>query len=150
MSYEHRSRHFLPNTNTAPCLPSTPTRTAPLHHVHIARDPFCCWKDQSWKDAGKPTGDGGGGGGCWTVELESVQRANLGRGEAMTALDTSWPRQWLVARERRRRFGGRGEDIVKEVVLGSWIVTDDKNYSSGSSRDGISNCLNGQKVSNVL
>lgn len=34
----------------------------------------------------------------------------------MTALETSWPRQWLMARERRRRFGGSGDDIVDEVA----------------------------------
>lgn len=64
------------------------------------------------KFAGKPTGDGGGGGGCCAVDLVSIKREHLGRGEAMTALDRSWPRQWLVATERRRRFGGSGEDIV--------------------------------------
>ncbi|KAL8655811.1 MAG: hypothetical protein Q9210_000652 [Variospora velana] len=71
-------------------------------------------RDQSADDAGKPTGDGGGGGGCWILEVESVNSENLGRGEAMTALDKSWPRQLFVARERRRRFGGSGEDIVGE------------------------------------
>lgn len=64
------------------------------YDVYISCEPlFCCWKDQSLNDAEKSTGDGGGGGGWWTVELESVETVYLGRGEAITALERSCPRQ---------------------------------------------------------
>lgn len=65
-------------------------------------------------------GDGGGGGGWRTVEFESVEIVYLGRGEAITALERSWPRQWFVARERRLRFGGSGEDMMKLAVEQMW------------------------------
>lgn len=50
------------------------------------------------------------------MELVSIERANLGRGEAMTALDRSWLRQLLVARESRRRSCGGGDDMVEGFV----------------------------------
>ncbi|KAL8694286.1 MAG: hypothetical protein Q9218_001054 [Villophora microphyllina] len=86
-----------------------------LHHVHTGLDPSWWRKDQFSNDAGKPTGEGGGGGGCSVVESVLVERANFGLGEAMTARDRSCSRQLLVARERRRRLRGSGEDIVEDI-----------------------------------
>ena len=51
-----------------------------------------------------------------TEEFVLVESANLGLGEAMTALDRSWPRQSLVARERRRRSWETGDDMANEVL----------------------------------
>lgn len=59
-------------------------------------------------DEGKPTGEGGGGGGWRGVARESFGRVYLGCGEASMAFERSWLRVLEVAIDRRRRSSGSG------------------------------------------
>jgi len=54
-------------------------------------------------DAGNPTGDGGGGAGCWTMHLGSIDSKIFGRDDASIALERSWLRVSELAKESRRR-----------------------------------------------
>lgn len=86
-------------------------------HVHMAFDSRCC-DGHSSNDAGKPTGEGGGGGGCCIDESISIDIEYFGLGEASTACEMSWDSVEDVASERRRRFWGNAEVMVKVVVQG--------------------------------
>ena len=86
--------------------------------MYIAFDLRWC-DGHSSNDAGKPTGEGGGGGGCWIYELISTDKEYFGLGEASTACEMSWERVDEVARERRRRLWGNAEVMVT-VVAEEW------------------------------
>ena len=89
-------------------------------------------RGHSLVDEGKPTGDGGGGGGCRGVCRESFGREYLGWGEASMAFERSWLRVLEVAKDRRRRGSGSGNGMsavdlswgdcgvgcIKNVILG--------------------------------
>lgn len=65
-------------------------------------------RGHSLVDEGKPTGEGGGGGGCRGVWRESLGREYLGWGEASMAFERSWLRVLEVAKDRRRRGSESG------------------------------------------
>lgn len=75
-------------------------------------------RGHSLVDDGKPTGDGGGGGGCRGVCRESFGREYLGWGDASMAFERSWLRVLEVAKDRRRRGSGSGYGMIAVVL--SW------------------------------
>lgn len=66
------------------CSQSSDVYSVKIHYQNVDTR-SSRYAGQSCKEAGKPTGDGGGGGGCWIVDRESVGRVYLGRGEASIA-----------------------------------------------------------------